>query len=71
MVSVGGVSGGGLTYALLHCLKTMTPDITFNDMLISVRSKISSLGLNQNPSLMAGNLFFNPSSKKISDFLNI
>lgn len=71
MVSVGGIAGGGLTYTLLHCLKTMTPNITFNDMLITVRSKIASLGLKQNPSLMAGNLFFDPSTKKISDFLNI
>jgi hypothetical protein len=71
MVSVGGISGGALTYALLKCLKTMTPNITFNQLLTDIRNTISGFRLNQNPSLMVGNLYLDPATKKVSEFLNI
>ncbi len=70
MVSNNGAPCGALSYSFVSCLKALTPDITFETLLSDVKSRLVSLRLNQNPSLMCGREDFNPIGN-LNDFLNI
>jgi hypothetical protein len=70
MITSNGNAGGALTYSVISCLKSQTPDITFAQLLSNVRNTLLSLRLSQNPSLMGGRNF-NPDTLKVADFMNI
>jgi metacaspase-1 len=57
IVTTNGVPGGALTYSLISCLKSQTPTINFTNMLANIKSRLISLRLGQNPSLMSGRTF--------------
>jgi hypothetical protein len=69
IVTTNGVPGGALTYSLISCLKSQTPAITFTNLLNNVKSRLQSLRLSQNPSLMTGRTF-NP-DVSLASFLRI
>lgn len=68
-VNSNGQYGGALTYCLLKYIYEQTPDISFGQLLQSVRSMLTSNGFNQRPSLMSGTQF--DTDTKLSIFLNI
>lgn len=70
MVSVNGVPCGALSYSFISAIKSLTPGISFEILLSDIKSRLVSLRLNQNPSLMCGKDSFVP-TVKFSDFLNI
>lgn len=65
-----GQYGGALTYCLLKFIYESTPSVTLEQLLLNVRSMLSSYRFNQTPSLMSGKTI-TPNTVVLADFLNI